>query len=136
VSHPYGLAFDASGNLYVANDGTNTIERFTPGGVGSLFASTGSSSPGGLAFDSSGNLYATLTNNTIERFTPGGVGSLFANMGLSTPTLIAINPGLLSVPEPGSFFLLALCAAVGFCRWRCKADCIRVPEVSRSAQDP
>ena len=35
----------------------NTIEKFTPGGVGSVFASTGLNSPDGLAFDAAGNLY-------------------------------------------------------------------------------
>ena len=107
-------------NLYVANNGNNTIEKFTPGGVGSVFASTGLSGPGGLAFDRSGNLYAVNFNsNTIEEFTPGGVGSVFASTGLSSPVFIAIYPGLSSVPEPNGFLLLAIGAAtVGLCRRR------------------
>ena len=35
-----GLAFDSAGNLYVANQGGH-IQKFTPDGVGSLFANTG-----------------------------------------------------------------------------------------------
>ena len=34
------MAFDAAGNLYVANIGSGTIQQFTPGGSGSVFAST------------------------------------------------------------------------------------------------
>lgn len=37
LSSPTGLAFDGAGNLYVANYAIGTIERFTPGGVGSVF---------------------------------------------------------------------------------------------------
>src|SRR5579859_2363893 len=66
-----GLPCRAS-NLYVSN-GSNTIEEFTPGGVGTVFANSGLSSPYGLAFDTAGNLYvANGGNNTIEKFTPGG----------------------------------------------------------------
>src|SRR5436190_1123223 len=82
VGNTVGLALDSGGNLYVANAGNSTIEKFTPNGVGSLFASTGLNVPVGLAFDSGGNLYAAnFVGNTIEKFTPGGLGSLFATTG-------------------------------------------------------
>src|SRR5208282_3761301 len=54
---PYGLAFDSSGNLYVANRGNGTIEKFSPGGVDLGAFATGLNGPSGPAFDSSGNLY-------------------------------------------------------------------------------
>src|SRR5512135_3305423 len=60
LSSPQGLAFDASGNLFAANSGNNTIAKITSGGTVSPFAS-GLSSPQGLAFDASGNLY--VANN-------------------------------------------------------------------------
>src|SRR5437773_12088870 len=44
--------------LYVSNYNSNTIVKFTSGGVGSVFASAGLSGPVGLAFDAAGNLYA------------------------------------------------------------------------------
>ncbi len=47
---PDGLAFDAAGNLYVANYGNNTVSEVTPAGVVSTFAS-GFNEPDGLAFD-------------------------------------------------------------------------------------
>jgi len=92
LDQPYFLAFDAAGNLYAANSLSNTIERFTPGGVGSVFASAGLSYPVGLAFDAAGNLYvANEVSNTIEKFTPGGVGSVFASTGLNGPAGLAFD---------------------------------------------
>jgi hypothetical protein len=32
-----GLAFDANGNLYVADSGTNSIVKITPAGTGGCF---------------------------------------------------------------------------------------------------
>src|SRR5262249_14294497 len=83
VNFAYGLAFDSAGNLYVANLGSNNILKFTPAGVGSVFASTGFTNlQGGLAFDGTGNLYVANTgNDTIQKFTPAGVGSAFAHAG-------------------------------------------------------
>jgi len=33
VSHPYGLAFDKAGNLYVADIVYGLVRRVTPGGI-------------------------------------------------------------------------------------------------------
>ena len=106
--------------LYVSNSNNDTIEKFTSGGVGSVFASSGLISPIGLAFDSAGNLYAANNgNNTIEKFTPGGVGSVFASSGLSSPLFLAFTndagvplglppQGVSVVPEPSTWALFAL----------------------------
>jgi glucose/arabinose dehydrogenase len=88
--------------IFVANHGgdtgnPNTIEQFTLGGVGSVFANTGSQNyPTGLAFGSDGYLYVSMdtpphTGESIVKFTPGGVGSVFINTGLSDPTGIAFD---------------------------------------------
>jgi len=80
LNGPEGMAFDKAGNLFVANFNDGTIMKFTPGGVSSVFAQTGSWGIYGLAFDAAGNLYAADCNfNTIEKITPGGVCSVFAN---------------------------------------------------------
>src|SRR6186713_366591 len=74
VGGPQGLALDAAGNLFAVEWTTQSILKFTPSGVRSVFA-TGLIGPKGLAFDSAGNLYVgNVNNNTIVRFTPGGVG--------------------------------------------------------------
>ena len=72
---PYGLAFDAAGNLYVANAGDDTVSKVTPAGVVSTFAS-GFDDPVGLAFDAAGNLYvANAGDNTVSKVTPAGTVS-------------------------------------------------------------
>ena len=78
LDEPEGLAFDAGGNLYVANEGNNTISKVTPAGVVSPFVSSGLDEPTGLAFDAGGNLYvANEGNNTISKVTPARVVSAF-----------------------------------------------------------
>jgi hypothetical protein len=49
VSFPMDLAFDRSGNLYVADHGSGTIEKETSKGNGTLFASTAAGNAVGLA---------------------------------------------------------------------------------------
>ncbi len=92
--------------LYVANLGNNTIEKFTPGGVGSVFATTTLPDPYGLAFDSAGNLYVSnYGNNTIQQFSSTGTDlGVFADSsdGLNGPVGLAFG----AVPEPTSAVLL------------------------------
>ena len=64
LSAPVALAFDAAGNLYVANYGNNTISKVTPAGAVSTFVSSGLNDPMGLAFDAAGNLYVANTATT------------------------------------------------------------------------
>ena len=92
---PNGLAVDASGNIYVADQGNNKIRKITPTGLVSTFAGSGTlgaidgtgttasfNIPSGLAVDLSGNLYiADAGNNKIRKITPTGVVSTFAGSG-------------------------------------------------------
>jgi hypothetical protein len=82
--HPNGLAFDSSGNLYVAMYYANTIIKISPGGQESVFANTDMAGPVALAFDSSGNLFVSNYNNYnsyIEEFNPSGQGTTFYSFG-------------------------------------------------------
>src|SRR6266487_5378859 len=80
----------ASGDLFVADNGSNTILKFAPDGTESPFRS-GLNGPFGLAFDSSGNVFEGDTGtNTIFKFTPDGTGSTFA-AGLSGPIGLAFD---------------------------------------------
>ncbi|WP_217361913.1 NHL repeat-containing protein [Paraburkholderia agricolaris] len=89
---PWGVAVDASGNIYVADVENEEIRKITPAGLVSTFAGslsagsldgTGSTAlfagPRGIAIDRSGNLYvADSSNNEIRKITPAGVVSTLA----------------------------------------------------------
>ncbi|HEY2799795.1 MAG TPA: NHL repeat-containing protein [Chthoniobacterales bacterium] len=90
VNNAMGLAFDRAGNLYVANFAGSTVEKFTPGGVGTIFAFV--TRPTGLVFDATGNLYVSSFGNTIERFAPNGTSlGFFAQSGLNNPEGLAFD---------------------------------------------
>jgi hypothetical protein len=109
---PFGLAFDAGGNLFVSSEpnfmvigSTGTVSEVTPRGQISTLA-TGFDSPFGLAMGPQGNLFvADIGANTIDQVTPEGVVSVFAS-GFSEPTFIAFSPQVPTVPEPSSLTLL------------------------------
>jgi len=82
LTDPQGLAFDSSGNLYVASG--QQILKVDPDGNESVFASTGPSYAYGLAFGTNGNLYAALENSVtgasfIEEFDSTGTASVFVS---------------------------------------------------------
>ncbi len=80
----------APGDLFVSDAGTNSINKFTPDGTQSTFAS-GLNFPTALAFDSAGNLFeADSGSTTINKFTPDGTRSIFAS-GLNLPFGLAFD---------------------------------------------
>ncbi|MGH7937085.1 MAG: NHL repeat-containing protein, partial [Bryobacteraceae bacterium] len=90
VNNGMGLAFDRAGNLYVANFAGSTVQKFTPAGVGTVFAYI--TRPTGLAFDATGNLYVSSFSNTIARFAPNGASlGFFAQSGLNNPEGLAFD---------------------------------------------
>ena len=99
-----GMAFDNSGNLYVANFGASTIAKFDSSGQGSIFASSGLNGPRGLVFDSSGNLYAANSvTSTIWKFDSSGNASPFASTFLNSPSGMAFDSsGNLYVANSGA----------------------------------
>jgi len=99
LNSPRSMAFDASGNLYIADSGNNRIRKITPGGTISTYAGTGTASfsgdggaatsatlnsPVGMSIDTSGNLYvADTSNHRIRKITSGGTISTIAGTGTS-----------------------------------------------------
>ena len=91
LNYPYYMAFDASGNLYVANYSGNTISKVTPAGAVSPFVNNNLDGPLGLAFDASGNLYvANWYSGSISKVTPAGTVSTFVS-GLDYPVALAFD---------------------------------------------
>jgi len=90
---PAGIAVDAAGNLYVADQGNYTIRKVTSAGVVTTLAGTAGTSgsvdgtgsaalfgnPTGVAIDPSGNVFVTdAFNRVIRKITPAGVVTKFA----------------------------------------------------------
>jgi len=98
---PTGLAFDAAGNLYVANYNAGSITQVTPAGVQTTFA-TGFTQPAGLAFDAAGNLYVANQPGSIDMVTPGGVVSVFATGFDEANDLVFDTAGNLYVASPNT----------------------------------
>ena len=98
---PFGIAVDASGNVFVSDWGNHTIRKITSSGDVTTLAGTALTSgsadgtgsaarmnrPCGITLDSTGNLYvADRFNHTIRKLTSAGVmttvGGLAAENGL------------------------------------------------------
>src|SRR5262249_23224726 len=80
---PSAVAFDAKGNLYIANVNSEEIDKVTPDGVVSTLAVMPNANQGiypqGLAFDARGNLYVSCFGYSIVKVTPNGVATVFVN---------------------------------------------------------
>lgn len=72
-SGPIGLAFDSSGNLFVANSGRFSISKITPGGIRNNSYITGLN-PQFITFDSGSNMYVSDANiRSIRTYDSAGV---------------------------------------------------------------
>ena len=73
---PLDVAVDASGNVYVADDGNGRIRKITPDGVVSTRAQL--STPNGIAVDGSGNIYVTHSGCRVSKIAADGTVSALA----------------------------------------------------------
>lgn len=92
---PYGIAVDANGNVYVADNGNHCIRKITPAGDVTTLAGSGTAgfadgtgiaaqfnAPNGLAIDTQGYLYvADGSNHRIRRISPDGTVITYAGSG-------------------------------------------------------
>ena len=98
LSHPSGLAVDATGNVYVSDPGNDRVRRVNAAGTISTFAGTGErgfggdggrateallNQPRGVAVDATGNVYVADTgNDRVRRVnSASGVIATFSGRG-------------------------------------------------------
>lgn len=125
LSGPYGIAFDSSGNLWVADHTNQRVLRYAPpfstGEPASLVigqssfttnaaatTANGFSGPYGVAFDSSGNLWVgDQGNNRVLRFSPpfsnGESASLVLGQSSFTTSVGATTQSGLWTPSAVTF---------------------------------
>lgn len=87
IQGPVGIVFDAANNLFVCNCHNNTIQKVTPSGNSTLFASGFLfNCPNGITVDEDDNLYVSnFSDGNIIKITPDGESSfLNATPGGST----------------------------------------------------
>jgi sugar lactone lactonase YvrE len=96
VSGSRSLAFNGSGDLYVANDEQPYSVTAYAAKTFKLFRTiqSGIDAPFSLAFDKGGNLFvAKVFNSSVTRYSPKrNVPSATITQGVSLPTGLAIQP--------------------------------------------
>ena len=129
LNYPVGLAADAQGNLFVADETGSSITEFASTGAGTFGTSkvikTGLNRPNGLAFNANGDLFVAdygtsrsssmnSTDGNVTEFASTGVGTFGAGQPVETHqsdlTFLAFGPPA-PVPEASttvSFGLLVL----------------------------
>jgi trimeric autotransporter adhesin len=112
--NPVGVAFDAAGDLFVAQRISNNVLKFpSGGGAPSIVVAMGAfaGAPADIAFGPDGLLYIAATN-AIYRFDVSGANGVLVDSFGTGGRFLAFTP---SVPEPGTWALMAIVLALMAC---------------------
>jgi hypothetical protein len=131
LNTPSGVAVDASGNIFIADQYNNRIRKVTPGGVISTVVGNGTAGytgdggaataaeldrPCAITLDKSGNMYiADYINNCVREVTAAGIISTIAGNGVgggglggdggpATAATISL-PGGVAVDNHGNLYI-------------------------------
>ena len=96
LNHPSKIVLDRTGNLFVSEEGNNTIRKISVEGIVTTYAGSGKEGkvnntkalmasfhgPSGMTFDKAGNLYvADIYNHQIRKIDINGAATVFAGNG-------------------------------------------------------
>ena len=102
VNEQGAIGVNASANLFVPNQGSNTVTEYLPPyGATPTTISGGQNQPVALAIDASGNLYvANYGNNTVTQYPPPYAGASWITLsnGVSNPQALALSPPTSGIP--------------------------------------
>jgi hypothetical protein len=117
LSLPYSVAFDAAGNMFIADSANNRVRKVDTSGIITTYAGSANNGyegdggaataawlhlPSGVALDAAGNLYIADTQNTAIRKVSAATGiisTLVVNgQGTTLSTAGALGPASLYAP--------------------------------------
>jgi len=90
--YPAGVAFDAAGNVYVADENNNAVYKIPVGGGAPVTLGSGFNSPLGVAVDAAGNVFvADASNNAVKEIPVGGGAIITLGSGFKVPASLALD---------------------------------------------
>ena len=93
LAAPDALAFDRSGNLFVADGNWDIVNELAPGATSPGATLTGVYFPEAMAFDPGGNLFVSGQDGTIGEFLPSGAPPVRTFSGPVFPLALAFDAG-------------------------------------------
>jgi streptogramin lyase len=115
LNAPYGVAVDATGNLFIADTGNNRVIEISTKGATSTVPASGLSLPSGVAVDADDNVYIADTyNSRVVKVSSSGSESP-VGVGLNFPHGVAVDAsGDVFIADTGNQRVVEVSAASGY----------------------